>query len=96
MRARLARAPVPVLVTAMLVLGFLEPRASHGSRLLLMVLSFLFSTVSSLLVALLIGRSYLVRGSPGLLLLGCGVVMWEAAGAISPILLGMGPLMPET
>ena len=57
------------------------PADIHTSPRLLLALNFAFSTVASLFVAYLVGRSFLTRGAPGLLMLGCGVVLWGSAGA---------------
>ena len=63
---------------------------AYESPLLLMAFNFLFSTAASLLVVVLLGRSYVVRGSPGMLLLGCGVAIWGAAGTLVPVLFPHG------
>ena len=52
--------------------------------------NFVFSTVASLLVVILVGRSFLAGGTSGLLLLGCGVLVWGAAGTVGPALLARG------
>ena len=49
---------------------------------LLLGLSFTFYTLVSLGTLYLIGRSFLASGSPGLLLLECGVVLWSLAGTV--------------
>ena len=66
----------------MAVLWFADLRAYYESPRLLLGLNFVFSTLASLLVAYLIGRSFLVRGKPELLLLGCGVIIWGAAALV--------------
>jgi PAS domain S-box-containing protein len=55
---------------------------SYESSYLLMTLNLVFSTCGSGFVAYLIGRSYLIRGTPGLLMLGCGVIFWGVAGVV--------------
>src|SRR3954465_13523213 len=76
----LAVAPIPLLVIAMLWLDAANVGFSYESYFLTLALNFIFSTLASLFIVYLIGRSFLVRGSPGLLLLGCGVLAWGAAG----------------
>ncbi|MBI5440874.1 MAG: PAS domain-containing protein, partial [Deltaproteobacteria bacterium] len=51
------------------------------------------STLVSLLNAALLGGSFLAQGTPGLLLLGCGVTFWGAAGfvAVAVTALGVNP-----
>jgi hypothetical protein len=88
--ARLAWLPIPLLLVAMAALWIADLQATYESRLVLAIYNFLCSTLASLLVAILVGRSYFVRGSSGLLLLGCGAVFWGAAGSLSPFLLSRG------
>ena len=79
---RWAWMPIPLLVVAMLVLSAMDLRASYESSSLLMGLNFIFSVLASLSITYLIGRSFLVRGDPGLLMLGCGVCSGGAAGFV--------------
>ncbi len=79
---RLAWLPVPLLAGAIVVLWAANLRTSYESPDLLIGLNFLFSVAVSLLVVYLIGRSFLARGAPGLLMLGCGVIIWGAAGFV--------------
>ena len=55
---------------------------SYHSEPLRLVLSFIFYTLVSLGTLFLIGRSFLASGTPGLLLLECGVVLWSLAGTV--------------
>ncbi len=73
---RLAWIPIPVLLVAMAILWAGDLRTAYETPRLLMTLNFVFSTVASLFVAYLIGRSFLVRGRPGLLMLGCRRLRW--------------------
>ena len=52
------------------------------SEPLRLVLSFTFYTLVSLGTLFLIGRSFLASGTPGLLLLECGVILWSLAGTV--------------
>ena len=87
---RLAGLPIPLLLALMLALWAANLRSEYESQSLLTAFNFLCSTVASVLVAVLVGRSYLARSSPGLLLLGCGVIIWGAAGTLVPVLLPHG------
>ena len=78
----LAWLPIPILLVAIVVLWAANLRVSHELPNLLMGLNFVFAVLASLIVVYLIGRSFLVRGSPGLLLVGCGVVLWGLAGEV--------------
>ena len=66
----------------MAVLRAADSGAVYESPYLLMALNFVFSTLVSLFIACLVGRSFLVRGTPGLLMLGCGVAIWGGAGFV--------------
>ena len=79
---RLAWLPIPLLLAAIIAARLAGPRESYESQALLLVLSFTFYTLVSLGTLYLIGRSFLGSGSPGLLLLECGVVLWSLAGTV--------------
>ena len=74
--------PVLVLLISIMALWVADVSTAYGSPALLLGLNLLFGTVTSLAVALLVGRSFLAGGAPGLLLLGCGVVIWSAAAPV--------------
>ncbi len=92
---RLAWLPVPLLLLAFLTLwaegrwaggvwlSYL--RVPHEAPVLLMFLNFAFTAMVSLFVAYLIARSFEARGTPGLLLLGCGVLIWSASGLVASV-----------
>ena len=82
---RLAWLPIPILFGAMAVLWAAALPGSYESPHLLLALNFLFSTLVSLFVAYLVGRSFLVRSTPGLLLLGCGVIFWGLASVVATV-----------
>ena len=42
-----------------------------------------FATLSSAVVFQLICRSFLARGTPGVLALACGVILWGAGGVFA-------------
>ena len=75
--------PVPVFLLAAAVLWWADSRTVYESPYLLMGLNLVFVTGVSLFVAYLMGRSFLARGQPGLLLLGCGVLFWGASGSMA-------------
>ena len=81
---------IPLLLTAVAVLWVVNPRTASESPLLLTVFNVVFATLASALVVVLVGRSYLVRGTPALLMLGCGALVWGIAGTLGPALLPRG------
>ena len=72
-------------MVGMTVLWAADLRTSYESPFLLGALNFVFSTLASLFIAFLVGRSFLVRGTPGLLLLGCGVIVWGTGSVVSVV-----------
>jgi PAS domain S-box-containing protein len=80
--ARLAWLPLPLLLAMLLVLWAADLRTAYESPRLLIALNLVFSVMVPLFIVCLIGRSFLVRGTPDLLMLGCGVMTWGAAGAV--------------
>jgi PAS domain S-box-containing protein len=77
----LAWFPLLMLLGAMGVLSQV-PSEAYDPPALLLSLNLVFSTLVSLFIAYLMARSFLVRSSPGLLMLGCGVILWGAAGTV--------------
>jgi len=74
--------PIPLLLAAIIAARLAGLRDTYESHTLLLVLSLTFYTLVSLGTLYLIGRSFLALGSPGLLLLECGVVLWSLAGTV--------------
>ena len=87
---RLAWLPIPVLLILIVVLAIVRIEATYESQRLILVLNFLFSTLASVLVIILAGRGFLSSGAPGLLALGCGALLWGAAGTVGSALLAHG------
>ncbi len=79
----LAWLPVLLLLAAIIVLRAMNLRDSYGSSHLLLSLNVVFFTLTSLGIVFLMGRSFLILGRPGLLLLGCGVLIWGVAGPVA-------------
>jgi PAS domain S-box-containing protein len=74
--------PVPILLAITLIFWTANRPGTYESNWAVFVLNLVFSTISSALIAYLIGCSFLARSSPGLLLLGCGVILWGCAGVV--------------
>ena len=81
----LAWLPVPLLLAAIIAARAAGLREAYENDALRLVLSFTFYTLVSLGTLFLIGRSFLTSGSPGLLLLECGVVLWSLAGTVGDL-----------
>jgi hypothetical protein len=87
---RLAWIPVLFLLVLMAVLWALDPRGACEPRHLMLAFNILFSGVAAVLVAVLVGRSFLDRSVPGLLPFGCGVLIWGSAGLLVGAFVGRG------
>jgi len=81
-RGRLAWLPILLLLAAIIAARVAGLSESYKADTLRLVLSFMFYTLVSLGTLFLIGRSFLTSGSPGLLLLECGVILWSLAGTV--------------
>jgi PAS domain S-box-containing protein len=82
---RLAWLPIPLFLAALAALRAADPRTPYESPDLLLALNLFFSVLVCAFIAYLVGRSFLARSVPGLLLLGCGVVIWGAAGFVGVV-----------
>ena len=67
----------------MLVSRAADLRTVHDFPYLLIVLDFFTRTLGSVFIVYLAGRTFLRRGAPELLLLGCGVAIWGSSGLIA-------------
>ncbi len=82
-RRWLAWLPILLLLAAMIVLRTMHLHSTYESPYLLIVLSFIFSTLTSLCIVFLMGRSFIKLGTPGLLLLGCGALILGIASSVA-------------
>ncbi len=80
---RLAWIPFPVLFVAIVGLWFSDVQAPHESPGLLIALSILLTTLPALGIAFLFARNFWTTGGPGVVLFGCGALLWGASG-LSP------------
>ncbi|HEY5912403.1 MAG TPA: PAS domain S-box protein [Verrucomicrobiae bacterium] len=78
---RFAWLPIPILLLAVGVSYFTEAATSYPFVRGWVTLNLILLTLVSLFMAHLIARGFLLRGSPALLPLGCGVVVWGASAA---------------
>jgi len=78
---RLALLPVPLLFVLLVVLHFGGWRESHEMPRAAISMTLLFTCATSLSAAWLVGRSFLVRPEPGLLLVVCGILVWGGGAA---------------
>lgn len=81
---KVAWLPVALFLALIAVLWVMDLRTSQESPVLLLSLNFFISVIPSVLVAVLIGSSFMGRGTVGLLLTGCGVLFCGAASIVGP------------
>ena len=77
---KFAWVPLPVFIVAIIAFrlkGFTTPFVSVQLQLFF---NFVFTTLTSVIILVLLGRSFINRGSPGLLMIGCGALVWGAIG----------------
>jgi PAS domain S-box-containing protein len=82
---RAAWLPIPFFLAALAVLWRANLQTPYESAGLLLAFNLVFSVLVCLFIAYLVGRSFLARSAPGLLLLGCGVLIWGAAGFVGVV-----------
>ncbi len=74
--ARYAWVPIPLLLALIAVLWVADLRGVYESRAAMVFLNLSFTWLASLCVALLAARGFLASGQPGLLMFGCGAIVW--------------------
>ncbi|HVN95719.1 MAG TPA: PAS domain S-box protein [Syntrophorhabdaceae bacterium] len=79
---RIAWLPVPLLLMAIVAARLIGFNESHRAETLTLLLGFVFYILVSLGALFLVARSFLASGSPGLLFLECGLVIWGLAGTV--------------
>jgi signal transduction histidine kinase/PAS domain-containing protein len=78
--SRFAWLPAPLLLAAISAVWLFDVQASYDSPQLMLLLNLTCTTVAALVVALLVSRSFLTSGAPGLVWIVCGVLIWGGAG----------------
>ena len=77
---RIAWAPLPISLLAVIGLWFQNIQAPYESPELLIALNLLLTSLPGAGIAFLFARAFLMTGAPWLALLGCGAVLWSASG----------------
>jgi PAS domain S-box-containing protein len=88
--------PLPLFAAGIAVLWASDPPVSHESPYLLTALNVIFATLTSLFVAHLCARSFLATAEPGVLLLGCGVLVWGVTSGVAALSITRGANVPVT
>ena len=74
--SRLAWLPIPLLALVIAGLWIADLRTVYESQPLMVLLNLLFTWLASLCICLLTARGFLGSGQPGLLMFGCGSLLW--------------------
>ena len=77
---RLSFLPIPIFLFLIALFFYLGPHASFENPYLLILLNLTFSTLISLFILYKIRQVFLIHSKPGLLMFGCGVLIWGCAG----------------
>lgn len=85
--SRYAWIPIPLLVVAIAGLWVADLRTDYESHFLLLVLNLTFRSLVALYISYLAARSFQISGQPGLLMLGCGSLMWGLSSTASALLI---------
>jgi PAS domain S-box-containing protein len=75
--------PVPLLALVIAVLWIADLRTVYESRVLMVLLNLFFTWLASLCICLLTARGFLGSGQPGLLMFGCGSMLWGVTSLIA-------------
>jgi signal transduction histidine kinase len=86
----LAGLPIPVLAIATVGLWAADLQTEYRTPQLRIALDFVSRILASVLIVWLAGRSFVVHNAPGLLLLGCGTMIWAITGLIAAVGMGGG------
>ena len=70
--------PIPLLLAAIAGLWVADPQTVYESRALMVLLNLFFTWLASLCICFLTARGFLGSGQPGLLMFGCGSLLWGA------------------
>jgi PAS domain S-box-containing protein len=81
--SRLAWLPVPLLALVIAGLWIADLRTVYESRVLMVLLNLFFTWLASLCICLLTARGFLGSGQPGLLMFGCGSLLWGVTSLVA-------------
>ena len=84
--SRLAWLPVPLLALVIAGLWIADLRTVYESRALMVLLNLFFTWLASLCICLLTARGFLGSGQPGLLMFGCGSLLWGVTSLAAAVM----------
>ncbi len=81
-----AGVPIPLLLLTIVALWIADLRTPYESRALMVTLNVVFTWLVSLCICILTARGFLASGQPGLLMFGCGSLVWGATSLAAAVI----------
>ena len=82
----LAWLPIPLLLALIAGLWVADLRTVYESRTLMVLLNVFFTWLASLCICFLTARGFLGSGQPGLLMFGCGSLLWGVTSLAAAVI----------
>ena len=82
----LAWLPIPLLLAVIAGLWVADLRTAYESRTLMVLLNVFFTWLASLCICFLTARAFLGSGQPGLLMFGCGSLLWGVTSLAAAVI----------
>ncbi len=82
----LAWLPIPLLLVLIAGLWVADLRTVYESRTLMVLLNLFFTWLASLCICFLTSRGFLRSGQPGLLMFGCGSLLWGVTSLAAAVI----------
>jgi PAS domain S-box-containing protein len=86
---QLAWLPVPLLALTIAGLWIADLRTVYESRVVMVLLNLVFTWLASLWICVLTARGFLGSGQPGLLMFGCGSLLWGATSLAAAVVVDL-------
>jgi len=87
-RGRLSRRawlPIPLLLLVIVGLWAANLQTAYESRLAMVLLNLFFTFLASACIGFLTARGFLATGQPGLLMFGCGALVWGITSLVAAV-----------
>ena len=82
----LAWLPIPLLLALIAGLWVADLRTVYESRTVMVLLNLFFTWLASLCICFLTARGFLGSGQPGLLMFGCGSLLWGVTSLAAAVI----------
>ena len=78
--------PIPLLLTVIAGLWVADLQTAYESRTLMVLLNVFFTWLAALCICFLTARGFLDSGQPGLLMFGCGSLLWGVTSLAAAVI----------